>query len=168
MFLSHKRRTEANDIENGKGENDEACLARAPTSALSWARVKRAQLISCCSTSGCQDAPEPTQAPPRCGLRSPIGASVKQAYYSYPEGVLSLLTGRHKYSSISSPRVNGCPSDCSEPYSRTECLLQMCGVGTFVATARSFTKRKKPGEPRMQSAKTNSSSSPRTQSQNTP
>lgn len=76
-------------------------------------------------TSGRQDAPEPTTARPptrvplRCGLSSPVGASVRQAYYSYPEGVLSLLTGRHKYSSTSSPRVNGCPSGCSEPYRRT-------------------------------------------------
>lgn len=90
-------------------------------------------------TSGCQDAPKPTptRVPLRCGLDSPIRVSVRQAYYSHPEGALSLLTGRHKYSSTSSPRVNGCPSGCGEPHRRTARLLQTCGVAMFVA--RSFT-----------------------------
>lgn len=111
-------------------------------------------------TSGCQGAPEPTptrpptRVPLRCEFYSPMGASVKQPYYSYPEGALSLVTGRHKYSSTSSPRVNGCPSGCSQPYRRCARLLHTCGVGTFVAPARSFTERDKCGERRMQPAKT--------------
>lgn len=79
-------------------------------------------------TSGYHNAPEPTHNLPYthihqhaykplcCELDSTIGASVGQAYYSYPEGVVSLLTGRHKYSSTSSPRVNGCPSGSNETY----------------------------------------------------
>ena len=57
-----------------------------------------------------------THIPLCCELDSTIGASVGQAYYSSPEGVVSLLTGRHKYSSTSSPRVNGCPSGSNETY----------------------------------------------------
>lgn len=87
-------------------------------------------------TPGRQGAPEPAHACPplRGGLYWPLGASVKQPYYSYPEGGLSLLTGRHKYSSTSSPRVNGCPSGCSQPYRRSaRLLLHTCGAGHFLS-----------------------------------
>lgn len=79
-------------------------------------------------TSGYQNAPEPTHTTcythkrrhrrkPLCrDLVATIGAGAGQAYYSYPQGVVSLLTGRHKYSSTSSPRVNGCPSGNNEMY----------------------------------------------------
>ena len=62
-----------------------------------------------------------THKPLCCELDSTIGASVGQAYYSSPEGVVSLLTGRHKYSSTSSPRVNGCPSGSNETYRPAWC-----------------------------------------------
>lgn len=88
-------------------------------------------------TSGYQRAPELTHAhvhsvnlsagaptcthKPFCSeLDSTIGASVGQAYYSSPEGVVLLLTGRHKYSSNPSPRVNGCPS-CSNGTYKAAC-----------------------------------------------
>lgn len=126
MSLSHKQHMEANDTEKSKNLNDGARLAQTPTSAVSWASVRCAQLISGCSPQGVRmplnpplPARPPTRVPLCCGLSSLVGASVRQAYYSYPEGVLSLLTGRHKYSSTSSPRVNGCPSGCREPYRRT-------------------------------------------------
>lgn len=92
-------------------------------------------------TPGRQGAPEPAHtrqasaATLRRGLCRPVGAGAKQPYYSYPEGGLSLLTGRHKYSSTSSPRVNGCPSGCSRPYRRAAHVR--CGA-LSVATARSF------------------------------
>lgn len=89
------------------------------------------ELISCCSPQGIRMPlnPHPTYCTRSnththtvnlsAGththeLDSTIGASVGQAYYSSPEGVVSLLTGRHKYSSTSSPRVNGCPSGSNE------------------------------------------------------
>ena len=101
---------------------------------------------SCLSllTSGYHNAPEPTHTSSTCSkahtvdlwadtyphtppsacthkplcreLDSTIGAGVGQAYYSSPEGVVSLLTSRHKYSSTPSPRVNGCPSGSNETF----------------------------------------------------
>lgn len=110
--------------------------------------------------SGYQNAPEPTHncthqhththtvhlpagthKPLCCELDSTIGASVGQAYYSSPEGVVSLLTGRHKYSSTSSPRVNGCPSGSNETYrtARAWCThTHTHSTGTFIGIARSL------------------------------
>lgn len=78
-----------------------------------------------------------------CELVATIGAGAGQAYYSYPQGVVSLVTGRHKYSSTSSPRVNGCPSGNNEMY-RAACAWcrhthrhARC-MSTFAGRARSL------------------------------
>lgn len=83
------------------------------------------ELISCCSPQGITmplnppphtQSPKHTHKPLWCEFDSTFAANVRQAHYSYPEGALSVLTGRHKYSSTFSARVNGCPSDCGEAY----------------------------------------------------
>lgn len=77
-----------------------------------------------------------------CGeLDSTIGVSVGQEYYSSPEGVVSTLTGRHKYSSTSSPRVNGCPSAANDTY--TTAWVWCSGILSMEMQGRNTKKKKK-------------------------
>lgn len=97
--------------------------------------VRDVEHASRCGPQGIRMSPNPhttyctrtnTHTHACCELDSTTEASVEQAYYSSPEGVVSLLTGRHKYSSTSSPRVNGCPSASNETY-WAWCRHTVCG-----------------------------------------
>lgn len=126
---------------------------------MSWTSVRRAQLISCCSPQGVRTPLNPHECRYAVDCTRQSEQALSQAYYSYPEGALSLLTGRHKYSCTSSPRVNGCPSGCSEQTYRAGCRR---AAWALLSQRQGRLQRRN-----MQPAKTNSTSSPRMESQNT-
>lgn len=116
--------------------------------------VREEQLISCCSPWGITmllnshpnstthnatlSAGTHTQTTFCSRMSSTMGASSGQAYYSFSEVVVSLLTGRHKYFSTLLPRVNGCPSNSYSTYGAVWPHAETFGIVTFIEIPRSL------------------------------
>lgn len=129
LSLKHKQQISYENM------NNEVRLAQTPTSVVSWV----SDVCDSCPAAHLRvsgyppNPPPPTRVALRCELASQSERAEGRPITHTQRVPPSPLTGRHKYSSTSSPRVNGCPSghrvpaaDARAPLSQRQGRLQRC------------------------------------------